>query len=210
MKKDKHYVHYWDEKWDNPEIRSKWILPAVELLDYIHTHPYLPRKVLDISCGIGRHMLFYEKKGVLAIGLDNSPIAVKRCQSILKENNKDANVVLASMYRMPILSGSFDMIISLYSIYHGTIEEIQELINEIFRILQNGGRALINVAKYTHPINDELEIETRTYIRGSRKNGIHHYFLLEEILEMVSLFKLEKLIETDNYFVLHLKKCNMY
>lgn len=37
-------------------------------------------KVLDVGCGAGRFALYYQKKGLDVLGIDNSPLAIKVCK----------------------------------------------------------------------------------------------------------------------------------
>ncbi len=41
---------------------------------------YARGRVLDIGCGAGRHSIYLQEKGLVVLGIDNSPMALKVCK----------------------------------------------------------------------------------------------------------------------------------
>ena len=41
---------------------------------------YARGKILDVGCGAGRHVLYFQNKGFNVLGIDESPLAVKVCK----------------------------------------------------------------------------------------------------------------------------------
>ncbi len=61
--------------------------PAVYFSQYKDWPPHVKKamryaggRVLDIGCGAGRHSLYLQKKGLDALGIDLSPMAIKVCK----------------------------------------------------------------------------------------------------------------------------------
>ena len=41
---------------------------------------FVKGRVLDIGCGVGRHILYLQRKNFKVLGIDNSPLSIKVCK----------------------------------------------------------------------------------------------------------------------------------
>ena len=78
----------WQELWQNPEIAARWaeMPPApevVEMADRLEREGV--RRVLDIGCGMGRHLVYLAARGFAVVGTDNAPEAITACRRSLDE-----------------------------------------------------------------------------------------------------------------------------
>lgn len=56
-------------------------------------------KCLDIGCGAGRVPLYLQKKGIYCLGIDNSPLAIKTCQTRGVVNTKISGLEQINLFR---------------------------------------------------------------------------------------------------------------
>lgn len=83
------------------------------------------------------------------------------------------------MIAIPYLDSFFDSVISVWVIYHNTLEGMQKTISEVHRILRKDGLAfLIFQSKRRHKFGKGKKIEKDTFILEKRpeKRVPHHFF----------------------------------
>ena len=169
--------------------------------------------ILDIGCGNGKYLNY--RNDLYMKGIDISINLVKIC------NNKGFDVIKASMTNIPFPDNSFDGIICIASYHHLDNDlDRQKTLNEIYRVLKDDGRVLIEVWSKEQP--DKSNKNTHNFINNdnlvkwtSIKTGeiyyryynIYSYGQLEK--EIISLKPEFKIInsgyEKGNYFI-HLSK----
>ncbi|NVM34922.1 MAG: class I SAM-dependent methyltransferase [Candidatus Lokiarchaeota archaeon] len=154
------------------------------------------KRILDLGCGSGRHLLFFLKKGFEVYGMDASPRGISIAEQWLLEENLKADIKLHRMEeKFPYEDNFFDAIISIQVIHHNKMKEILITISEIVRILRKGGIIFITFPRFGEIWNetsDLKEIEKGTYIpqKGKEKGLPHHFFTVEEIQDVFSSFNL--------------------
>ena len=148
------------------------------------------KKVLDVGCGAGRHVVYLAGKGFEVSGLDSSVEAIKITREVLKKMNLKAELTVASMYeKLPYADKSYDAIICTKALNHATIDDIRRAIKEMVRVLVpegiiflvvSGGRRLFNSRRQakTAEIIDERTLKPKT----GMETGIIHYMFNKEIL----------------------------
>ncbi|MFX0034067.1 MAG: class I SAM-dependent methyltransferase [Candidatus Hermodarchaeota archaeon] len=175
---------------------------------FLEPHPELERiikifhergvkRILDLGCGTGRHLIFLSKKGFKVYGMDASPKALQIAREWLKEENLEVEVVLNRMeHQFPYKDCFFDAIISIQVIHHNLMKDIIFTVNEISRILKPKGIIFITFPKLEGSSRLEewelKEIEKGTYIpqAGKEKGLLHHFFTIEEIHQVFSSYNL--------------------
>ncbi len=155
------------------------------------------KRVLDLGCGTGRHLLFFSKKGFEVYGMDASTKGISIAEQWLLEENLNVNIKLHRMEgKFPYKDNFFDAIISIQVIHHNKMKEILKTVSEIERVLKKDGIIFITFPKLE---NNSLlnewklkEIEKDTYIpqMGQEKGLPHHFFTIKEIHDVFSSFNL--------------------
>jgi SAM-dependent methyltransferase len=175
------------------------------------------KKVLDLGCGTGRHLVYLSGLGFEVWGFDVSATALSLAKEWLEKENCFAQVLQHKMEEpFPYTDGFFDGVISTQVIHHNLMSDILQTVSEVQRVLRTGGVLFV-----TFPIlsgvplsgkdNWNLEqVEPGTYIpRSGPEAGVpHHYFEIEEIHEVFSDFSILEIFtdDTNHRCVLGIKK----
>ena len=144
------------------------------------------KKILDLGCGSGRHVIYLANQGFDMYGLDSAESGLERTKKHLKKEKLKATLIKADCYeRLPFKNDFFDVIISTRVIHHAVIEDIRFCISEIERVLKSKGFVFITVAKNkTHKLRTKVKnIAPRTFVPlDGHEVGMPHYLYNEELL----------------------------
>lgn len=144
------------------------------------------KKILDLGCGTGRHVIEFAKEGFEVYGMDISEEGLKITKKELDKNKLNANLIKASCYdKFEFPDKFFDAIVSVQVIFHNYHEKVKYCISEIYRVLKPGGIAFITVTlgKGKHFEKRKI-IDTNTFIPLSGlEEGVVHFVYTKEILE---------------------------
>ncbi len=141
------------------------------------------KRVLDLGCGTGRHIIYLAKHGFEVYGIDISNEGIKTTKYWLTKHNLKARLKVGDIYkRLPYEDNFFDAIISIKTLHHGKIEDIRRLIKEMKRILKPKGLIFIEFPKKRPKREIPKErlygikfIAPRTYIiLGGEEKGVPH------------------------------------
>jgi SAM-dependent methyltransferase len=190
----------WDKYWrDETYVARTWLDPdadVVRLSPFMKDHQV--RRVLDLGCGVGRHLVYLSRQGFEMHGLDLSPAGVERCQKELAQHQLQATVQVADMFAIPYPDRWFDWVLTVQVIYHTTAAALQQAIRHVHDKLKPGGFFYV-----TFPPVDNIgpdsgqEVEPRTYLKEEDGEPLlHHYVISEEIDTLMHGFTLlEKRLE---------------
>ena len=145
------YKQEWEESYSSQKIQNKNQYPSEEVIFFLmHRFSSLPHKsnikILDLGCGWGNNLKFYQDKGFSYFGVDFSESAIEHC----KKDHK--NVFCCSIDELPFESNKFDVVIDRMAIQHNPLEIIQKIFFEVKRVLKKEGvfySNLIEKANYT-------------------------------------------------------------
>ncbi|NVM01826.1 MAG: class I SAM-dependent methyltransferase [Candidatus Helarchaeota archaeon] len=149
------------------------------------------KRILDLACGSGRHILYLVKSGFEVNGLDFSNEGIKKAKSQLEEKKLHAELVISSMYKkFPYNDKLFDAVICIRAIHHNLISKIRIAIKEIERVLKPNGLIFITVPKKRSKKEVPKErqfgikyIASRTYIiLGGEEKDVPHYSFNKKLL----------------------------
>jgi demethylmenaquinone methyltransferase/2-methoxy-6-polyprenyl-1,4-benzoquinol methylase len=115
-------------------------------------------KVLDLCCGAGQATRELVKHFDDVTGLDASPIAIKRAQ----QNVPEAKYIESFAEKMPFSDRSFDLVLTNTAMHEMEPEQLQEIIQEVHRILNPQGQFII--IDFHRPINPLFWLPIATFL----------------------------------------------
>jgi len=142
------------------------------------------KKILDLGCGSGRHLVYFAKRNFDIYGIDIAKEGLKIAKEWLEREKLKVNLKIGDMHkRLPYKDNFFDAVISIRVLNHGKIGEIRKTIREIKRILKSKGLIFVTVHKHLPKKKipkDKLYgikyIAPRTFVLlGGPEKGMIHY-----------------------------------
>jgi ubiquinone/menaquinone biosynthesis C-methylase UbiE len=166
---------------------SKYIKKRVALDEFIYQSncEYTP-KVLDVGCGIGRHVRLINEFGLNAFGFDLSTESIRVAKEhFLKQNLKELvhNVVIADIAKLPYEDAEFDFMLS-----HGVIDSMpfniaKKGMSELYRVAKSGAKIYIDLVAST---DSSFKGEHEKIVNDTHENGtVQSYFNQERIDELI-------------------------
>lgn len=139
------------------------------------------RRVLDLGCGAGRHVVYLAREGFDVCGTDVSPRGLDYTRAWLKRVGLHADLQLSDMTVIPYPDGYFDGMVSTYVIHHNTMDNIRRCVAEMYRTLAEGGRALLTVqSQHGYRCGKGKPLEPDTFLtRSGADAGVPHHFFSE-------------------------------
>lgn len=193
----------WDELFKRGEFR--WREPHEKVVGLVGTlRERGVHRVLDLGCGAGRHLIYLSQQGFQVHGIDIAETGLKHARRWLEEEGHTARLAMGDIARLPYAGGSFEALLSLYVIYHSTLDRMREAISEIHRVLQPGGLGLVTfLSTRSDRYGQGEEIAPNTFITSSgADSGTPHHFSdraeVEELLADFARFEIE-LAETVDH-----------
>ena len=185
-------MNFWEKKFYGKDgvFRKKiFRVPHQDLSKFVKLlREIKAKRVLDLGCGTGRHVIALAKKGLQIYGLDISPTALGEIKERLRQEGLKAKLELGNIYKkLPYRDNFFDGAISIKVLHHGKILRIKRLIKEIERVVRPGGILMVEVPKKEKGCarKKSQEIEPGTYVslKGLEKGIPHHIFASEKELK---------------------------
>jgi SAM-dependent methyltransferase len=102
--------------------------------------------VLDVCCGMGRHLVRLARDGYGMFGVDASEMMVRLAREAAQQAGVRAPVVRGDATALPFASGVFDAVTNLFNSfgYLPTIEDDARVLAEAARCLKPGGRFVLD------------------------------------------------------------------
>jgi len=191
-----------NEVWDGyysaleqiPERLKKPVPFVVEALPLLKQHGAMV--VLDLGCGLGRHCICLAKNDFDVVGVDLSrnALRVTRAQSHMEKTAKVA-LVHASMTNLPFAGRCLDAVVSVSVIHHSVGKDLERTVQEVHRVLKNGGLFLTNLLSledYRYGLGQKIEEGTfRVWEDFEERHfkEIHHFSTREEVSKYLTAFR---------------------
>lgn len=147
--------------------------PNASVVDWAQTLPPAA-SVLDIGCGVGRHLVYLGERGFHLAGMDIAPAGVEASRQACAERAIPLDARVASMTALPWPESSFDAVLSTATICHLRRGDILKTLTEIRRVLKPGGLLLVDflhkgTLAYQQVLQqvaagELVEIEPHTYV----------------------------------------------
>jgi SAM-dependent methyltransferase len=103
--------------------------------------------VLDIGCGGGHPVTLTLSRHASVTGVDVSPVQIAEARKALP----NVRLIQGDIASLEFDDGSFDAIVSFYTLFHLPRDEHQPVLASIARWLKPGGHLLVTVANTAHP-----------------------------------------------------------
>jgi len=191
----------WNSILKRPEFsREKSHRAIVELVELFRRRG--AKRILDLGCGAGRHLLYLSLLGFEVYGTDISKVGLKESRKRLKDAELEAELIKCDMTAIPYSDSLFDAVVSVWVIYHSTLEEMQKTISEVHRVLKKNGLAFLTFqSKRSHKFGKGNKIEKDTFILEEiPEKGIpHHFSDKREVQGMLKNFRILSL-NLDEFF----------
>ncbi len=115
--------------------------------------PIKNKALLDLGCGDGENLLYYNKKGAKVFGIDASKELIKIAKSKLPK----ADIRVGFFEKLPFKQNYFDVVVSKYALQHNS--KIEPIYKETVRVLKKNG---IFIFLVTHPFRQLLEKQKKS------------------------------------------------
>lgn len=122
---------------------DKFFEPINKGLRLIGLRMFLPKtgmNILDVGCGTGVYLDFYQRHKCNLYGIDTSPAMLDLAKERLGDK---AELHLGSAADMPYPDAFFDLVVSMLVIHEIDHPLRLEILGEIKRVLKPGGRVLL-------------------------------------------------------------------
>lgn len=114
------------------EITWKYIMPLLT-----------GRTLLDLGCGLGFDSIILAKMGYNVMGVDISPISIKKAKILSEEMGvSDKTTFLVTNIERDQIPGRFDIVLCRSTLHHLTTYSLEENIKNIKSCLARTGRAI--------------------------------------------------------------------
>ena len=124
--------------WMNP-YKFRWIMRRIDA----ESAQLKGKSLLEVGCGMGYDSLEFIRRGVRVTAVDLSPRAVEFCKQHFQVVGADAQEVrVENALALSFPDESFDAVWS-NGVLHAS-GDTQKAIDEVFRVLKPGGRAIIS------------------------------------------------------------------
>jgi len=137
--------HYYNKKYF--EERDHLHLHIAETIKILMLENKL-KKILDVGCGTGKMVKFFNDNGFQSLGCDIYDDALKSARKINKKNT----IIKASATNLPFKNNSFDILTAISVIEHLTSKEVEKFLNETKRVLKPNGSIFLVTPNYATPI----------------------------------------------------------
>jgi tellurite methyltransferase len=201
----------WEPIWssDNiPDRFASFAAPNDTVVDWADSLP-AGAQVLDLGCGVGRHVTYLGGRGFRMTGADISPTGIQRTFAACAERGIAFDGRVCDMMVLPWPDATFDAALCTSTIHHALRANIENAINEVWRLLNPGGLFLVDFpctdrADYLYQRGEVsaghvLEVEPNTFVDerpdSEDLDGFlpHHYCDEADVRDLLRHFTIERL-----------------
>ena len=146
----------WELIWRGENIPPRYRSLAAPNASVVEWADGLPAGgfVLDIGCGVGRHLVYLGERGFKVAGVDISPSGIQQSQAVCAERGIAFEGHVGDMDVLPWPDATFDGAFSTSTIHHNLRADIVRTLAEVRRVLKPGGLLLADF-----PTTDALDYQ---------------------------------------------------
>ena len=100
--------------------------------------------VLDLGCGVGRHVVWLGGCGFRMAGIDISPSGIRLTREACADRGIDFEGQVSDMTTLPWADSTFDAALSISTIHHHQRQGIVRTLGQVRRVLRPGGLLLVD------------------------------------------------------------------
>ena len=208
----KWYFNWFDENY----LKYNLITQSEELtkkqVDFIIDVLFLKEKdkILDLGCGIGRHLIELGKRGIKGTGIDFNEKYINIAKKSIKDN-KDIEFINMDIRDIDFVN-EFDGAISIWTSFgYFEDEENFDLLRRIYKALKKGGKFLLDIENIYYLVNnlpkERWEKKEGMYILEKNKINLRTSRLKTERIfikngktyEYIRNYRIYSLSEIKNY-----------
>jgi len=190
------------KSWENLFRKGKinWTIPDIAVINAVQLFKKRKfKRILDLGCGRGRHIVYLAKKNFFVVGSDISATALSFAQKWLeKEKISNYYLVEHDVIKLPFPDDYFDAVISINTIHHNPLNKIKKATFEIRKVLKKKGLFLVTISSIKdYKFGIGKRIERGTYV--SDKGTIHHFFDENGVRSLFSKFRIIEIKERSEF-----------
>jgi SAM-dependent methyltransferase len=151
------------------------------------------QRILDAGCGHGRHIIFLAEQHFNVYGVEQSTHALRIAHSWLAKRGLKASLNVGDVTQLPFRDGTFDVVISYGVMDHLRPCQASHAIEEIRRILADGGYLYVTLRSAEdceYGRGERVARNTFVLQKGYEKGLVQHFYSLAEVSGLLRRFKL--------------------
>ncbi len=187
-----------DDYWLKPSEWSYWLLDRWKDSD--------SKNLLDLGCGLGRHSIFFGYHNFNVYCFDISEDAIRSTKEWAERENLSLDYKVGDMLNLPYDRESMDFIMCFNVISHTDTEGIKKIIQELSRVLKNGGECYLTLCSketFGFKQTDWPLVDENTKLRmdeGPEYKVPHFYADYDLIQELFKDFSIENIQHIGTYY----------
>ena len=151
--------------------------------------------IVDVGCGVGRHLTPITQQGYKGIGIDVSQTALIKAkkQSATSTNTTNTGLIQASMTHLPLNSEKVAGILCTNVVHHDMPSKIRQAVADFHRILKRGGGGLVTILSdrdFKFGRGEQLAEKTFKAETGIEAGVVHTFFNRREIRLLLENFRI--------------------
>jgi cyclopropane fatty-acyl-phospholipid synthase-like methyltransferase len=128
-------------------------------------------RVLDIGCGTGENALFLAERGLVVVGIDGAPRAIRKAQAKARSRALEVSFEVADALALPTPPSLFDTVIDSGLFHVFSDDERPRLRASLERVMRSGGTYLMMCFSEREPGDWGPRRVTQAEIRATFNDG---------------------------------------
>ena len=177
--------------------RKRFMYYFQSMIDFLKLSP--SNDFLEVGCGMGTDTIVFEREGFKVTGIDLTPAHLTLAEKLFVLYNSRGTFIRGNAEKLPFEENSFGSVYSFGVLHHTT--NTQKAINEIYRVLQPNGRAILMLYN-KWSLNNLAHFITRKgfeNVKGGKDSPVTYRFSKNEARKMCVYFS-ECSIRTEYLF----------